>query len=541
MSGTASTATDGVFFDVERLATIALLDTALVDLGASDNEVYLGDAASLTYVNLLGLAAVVTGVADTDQLNDSASGGAGNDQMHGMGGNDTLLGGDGNDILYGELGPINAALITVSVTGFGGNPPGNDSLLGGAGADSILGQDGDDTVVGGAGADSMVGGVGADWLSYEGSAAVMVDLATGTASGGDATGDAFSGFEAVLGGAGNDLLAGDASANTLVGAGGDDTIGGGAGADSLEGGAGNDWLTYAGSAGVVVDLATGSASGGYAEGDTLSGFEAVLGGSDGDSLTGNAGANTLDGAAGNDTINGAAGDDSLFGGLGNDSLEGGDGTDTAYFSGTIDQYHYGFHGDLMIISGPDGADTVTGTEFVQFGGSAAISFADLKASAEADELYVVGKAGVTSFVLPDIYSGPVSWLERQYIGSADSEVVIGTSRNDFFNLLDGTDAVNAGAGDDVIDGGLGSNFLTGGAGRDDFFVDGRSPGTSTWSTITDWEAGERLTLFGWQHTGATLHVDLDADGTIDTSVTWAGLTQNDLPTPLSFDGLLWFT
>jgi hypothetical protein len=34
--------------------------------------------------------------------------------------------------------------------------------------------------------------------------------------------------------------------------------------------------------------------------------------------------------------------------------------------------------------------------------------------------------------------------------------------------------------------------------------------------------------------------DLNADGVIDTSVTWSGLTRANLPTPLEFDGLLWF-
>lgn len=38
----------------------------------------------------------------------------------------------------------------------------------------------------------------------------------------------------------------------------------------------------------------------------------------------------------------------------------------------------------------------------------------------------------------------------------------------------------------------------------------------------------------------TLHCDLNGDGTIETSVTWTGRSQADLPTPHQFDGLLWF-
>ena len=153
------------------------------------------------------------------------------------------------------------------------------------------------------------------------------------------------------------------------------------------------------------------------------------------------------------------------------------------------------------------------------------------------------------------YSGPVSYLQRQLIGTGDTEVLGGTTANDFFNLLGGDDAANAAGGEDVLDGGTGSSFLTGGAGNDVFFLDGRG-GTVTWSTITDWAPGEQLSVWGWQpgisraswldragaggFEGVTMHGDLNGDGTIDTSVTWSGLSQSVLPTPLQQSGLLWF-
>lgn len=153
------------------------------------------------------------------------------------------------------------------------------------------------------------------------------------------------------------------------------------------------------------------------------------------------------------------------------------------------------------------------------------------------------------------YSGPVSRLDLQFVATEAGEVIGGTAFSDFINAAGGTDAIDGGLGDDVIDGGLGSNFLTGGAGADIFFLDGRGGGI-TWSTITDWQAGEQLTIWGWVpglslsawaasggtagFTGATLHCDLNADGTIDTSVTWAGRSQAELPTPVALDGLLWF-
>ncbi len=153
------------------------------------------------------------------------------------------------------------------------------------------------------------------------------------------------------------------------------------------------------------------------------------------------------------------------------------------------------------------------------------------------------------------YTGPVGHLDLQFIGGNAGEAIVGTVFSDFINAGGGTDAIDGGLGDDVIDGGLNSNFLTGGHGQDIFFLDGRGSG-ATWSTITDWQQGEQLSLWGWTPglsnsvwvasdgtagwTGVTLHCDLNGDGTIETSVTWTGRSQADLPTPYQFDGLLWF-
>jgi predicted Zn-dependent protease len=153
------------------------------------------------------------------------------------------------------------------------------------------------------------------------------------------------------------------------------------------------------------------------------------------------------------------------------------------------------------------------------------------------------------------YSGTVGHLQYQYLGTATGDIVGGTPFEDFINTLGGDDAVDGGLGNDVLDGGTNSNFLTGGSGIDVFFLDGRG-NQPTWGTITDWQSGEELCLWGWhpglstarwiemdglgKYRGATLHADLDGNGTIDTSVTWTGLTHAQLPMPVELDGLLWF-
>ncbi|MBP2294913.1 PD40 domain-containing protein [Azospirillum rugosum] len=145
--------------------------------------------------------------------------------------------------------------------------------------------------------------------------------------------------------------------------------------------------------------------------------------------------------------------------------------------------------------------------------------------------------GVTETVKAYAYEGPVPTLKWAFMGDGRNEVVKGSADNDFINLLGGTDAADGGAGDDVLDGGSGSNWLVGGAGNDTFFIDGRNP-QATWSTIMDLEKGEWATLWGYKpgtsnltweemggadgNKGATAHVDINGDGTIDASVTFAG-------------------
>ncbi len=214
----------------------------------------------------------------------------------------------------------------------------------------IWGLGGDDTLTGGAGNDTLEGGAGADeldggynndtagaendqanTLSYAMSdAAVVVNLATASASGGHAEGDEIETYEYVSPGADgdiattndnkefdiatfrhvtgsdhNDRLTGDRFDNTLKGGKGDDTLRGGDGADELIGGAGadnldggddtfetelenvsrspnwwtnGDWAMYrdAGS-GVTVNMATGMGTRGDAMGDTLKDIEVVWG------------------------------------------------------------------------------------------------------------------------------------------------------------------------------------------------------------------------------------------------------------------------
>ncbi|MBP7003443.1 M10 family metallopeptidase C-terminal domain-containing protein [Amaricoccus sp.] len=200
---------------------------------------------------------------------------------------------------------------------------GDDILDGGRDGDILYGEAGDDTVIGGAGQDYLDGGSGVDTVVYAGSTgAVTVDLAAGTASGGDADGpvqivgrgsairhDFVVGFENVLGSDHDDRLIGDAGANALYGGAGDDTLSGAGGADRLVGGAGSDTADYSGARRGMVLALGGDGSGG----DVYRSIENLAGTGYDDRLSGSRGANVLTGQGGDDVLNGGRGADTLLG------------------------------------------------------------------------------------------------------------------------------------------------------------------------------------------------------------------------------------
>ena len=523
---------------------------------------------------------------------DVLFGGGGNDILNGGDGNDTLQGGAGADQLVGGAGIDTAAYtdspsaITVSLatgTGLGGDAEGDtlteienltgsrfdDSLTGddganviagNAGNDTLSGLGGDDVLIGGAGADHLDGGAGTDTASYASSrAAVLVNLATGTGSGGDAEGDTLVNIENVTGSAFADMLIGDNNANVLAGGDGDDLLIGGAGADQLIGGAGNDTASYATSgAAVTVNLATGTGSGGDAQGDTLSGIENLVGSAFGDTLTGDANDNVLTGGAGADGLDGGAGNDTasystssaavtvnlatgsgsggdaqgdtlinienltgsafndsltgdqnanvLIGGAGADVLNGGGGNDTASYidssagvtvslvSGTGSSGSA--EGDVLIqienLAGSTFDDTLTGGDSANIltgnGGNDVLNGGggdDLLIGGPGNDIlnggdgidtasYATATAGVTvnlAVTLPQNTIGAgtdtLSGIEN-FTGSAFDDTVYGTSDANILNGGAGNDSLWGYSGDDILIGGSGDDFLYGGPGTDDF-------------------------------------------------------------------------
>ncbi|WP_420471075.1 M10 family metallopeptidase C-terminal domain-containing protein [Brevundimonas sp. FT23042] len=149
--------------------------------------------------------------------------------------------------------------------------------------------------------------------------------------------------------------------------------------------------------------------------------------STGSTLNGDAGADTLTGGEGPDTLNGGADNDTLIGGAGNDTLNGGDGIDTAVYSGNRAAYTLSTSNGVTTVSGPDGADTLTNVERLQF----------------ADGLFDIAGNPIQG-------TGPIE-------GTPNADTLTGTSGDDVINGLGGDDVIEGLAGNDTLNGGDGSD------------------------------------------------------------------------------------
>ena len=391
----------------------------------------------------------------------------GNDRIWGSGGDDILEGGAGADRLDGDAGMDWAAYrdsdaaVTIDLAeGMvqGGHAEGDilteiENIIGSAHDDVLVGDDATNRLAGGGGADRLDGGAGLDWASYQGSnAGVTVDLAAGTAAGGDAQGDVIENIENLSGSGFADVLWGDGNANRLEGKGGDDRLWGAGGEDILAGGDGNDWLLGSSgadqldggagldglsyelsAAGVTVNLGEGTSAGGYAQGDVVTGIEHVMGSEYQDVLTGDADANELYGIGGDDELKGDAGDDTLEGGTGADRLDGGAGLDWAVYL-TSDAGVTVNLADSTVAGGHAQGDTLTSIEN--------IAGSDYR----------------------DVLTGDNGPNELHGVGGNDE--LRGQDGDDSLYGGEGDDDLRGGDGDDRLHGNAGADRLDGGAGLD---------------------------------------------------------------------------
>jgi Ca2+-binding RTX toxin-like protein len=103
-------------------------------------------------------------------------------------------------------------------------------------------------------------------------------------------------------------------------------------------------------------------------------------------IHGGNGGEDLPGTAGNDVIQGGNGKDLLRGDAGDDRIDGGDGVDTALYVGALGQYSITRTADGYVVSGPDGTDTLSNVERLQFA-DVKVAIDDHGSGGEAFRLY----------------------------------------------------------------------------------------------------------------------------------------------------------
>jgi serralysin len=314
-----------------------------------------------------------------------------------------------------QLATSNVTFVDGSRLLFGDNSTalgddGGNTLTGGPGRDLIFGFGGSDTInIGSASygqGEYIDGGAGFDTLNFNGYATtgLVVDFAAGTISGGGGSAT-FVNIERLIGGSGNDSIAGSAGAQNLTSVGGNDTLWGAGGVDTLFSGTGAD---------VYLFRETGTANA-----DNIGDFSS---GTDKIALDG--AVMTALGAAGNF----AAGDARFWAAPG--ATGGHDADDRVVYNTTTRQLFYDADGNgagsAQLIATLQSGASLVATDIVCQGGGGG------------------GSGGATS----------------------GDDSLVGTSGNDTIDGLGGNDTIDGLGGNDSLEGSEGADSLVGGDGND---------------------------------------------------------------------------
>jgi Ca2+-binding RTX toxin-like protein len=221
------------------------------------------------------------------------------DNIDARGGNNFVDAGDGDDYVNG------------------GN--GNDTIKGGRGSDLLFGGANNDRLNGGDDNDQLDGGSGTHWADFDGGSAVNVDLVAGTAFG--QGNDTLFIIENVIGSDASDFINGNAGNNIIHGGGSTDTIYANMGVDHYDGDTGaNDADYFKIQPGVTASLATNIYSFDASNYGMMANIDNLIGVAGDDILTGSAAFNKIDGGAGNDIVAGGLGNDQMWAGADSDRL-----------------------------------------------------------------------------------------------------------------------------------------------------------------------------------------------------------------------------
>ncbi|WP_299538047.1 calcium-binding protein [uncultured Herbaspirillum sp.] len=384
------------------------------DGGAGSNRVsYAASNAGVTVDLVLGSGS--GGYADNDTYVNiqNVTGSASDDTfIASLAANDFVGGAGTNTVSYAKASDGNG----VTVDLFHGT--GSNGFAGGdtySGIQNVIGSAYDDTFIADSNSNVLAGGLGSNTVSYAFStAAVTVNLVTGSGSGGFAAGDTYTGIQNVVGSSLDDVIIASSEANSIDG--GTSTA------------SSHNRVSYAGSdAAVTVDLSftNGSGtSGGYAAGDKLVNVQDLTGSIYDDTFVASLAANNFDGGSGSlhnrvsyahsttsETIN-------LF-------TSSGSGTYAAGDTYTNIQDVTGGSGDDLIIAN-------AAANFIDGGSSTAsshnrVSYVNSSVAETVDLFNGVGTGGTGSLANGDTYVN----IQDATGGSADDTFIASAAANHF--------------------------------------------------------------------------------------------------------------
>ncbi|WP_449221394.1 CAP domain-containing protein [Tistrella mobilis] len=474
------------YYDSPRAVTIDLAASTATGGDATGDQLI-----SIENVDGSNYSDTISGDAEANTLRGHDQ----SDVLTGRGGADILDGGAGSDWASYRDAPGAIAVDLRTGRGTAGDAAGDqlisiehvegsdysDIISGNGEYNKLFGYAGDDVLQGGKGPDDLHGGDGNDVASYYGAyGLIVVDLATGKGTAGDALEDQLFSIENVDGSNYSDTIAGDSGANTLRGYGGNDFLRGRGGADILDGGAGIDVVSYYDAPGAIsVDLTSGTGAYGDAAGDQLIAIENVTGSNFSDSLAGDAAANALRGQGGNDILRGRGGADVLDGGTGIDLVSYYDATGAISVDLTSGTGTYGdAAGDQLVsienVNGSNFSDSLAGDTAANtlrgYGGNDI-----LRGRGGADVLDGGAGTDLASYydargaISVDLAAGTGTYGDAagdQLIsienvnGSNFSDSIAGDTAANTLHGYGGNDILRGRGGADVLDGGTGTDTAT---------------------------------------------------------------------------------
>lgn len=310
---------------------------------------------------------------------------------------------------------------------------GNNRLDGGAGGDDLYGGEGDDYLINDSSGDWIYEyqGEGLDTIErrYETNLVLSNNVENLILATGVTTGHGNNLDNVITGNAGANSSLGLDGIDQIYGLDGNDSMWGGVGADQLFGGNGDD----------------------YMEGDE-----------DDDYLEGGAGHDQMEGGAGIDTLIGGTGDDKYIAGAGagtgTDLVDNtGGGFDGIFFREgvTAEQLVFTRDGDDLLIAVTGQSAPAIRVQNHFLGGDAAIDYV------QPDGGFYLTTAQINQIVAG---GGTGGEFDQVIEGTASGEQLVGSAGKDLIKGLAGDDTLFGMGGNDTLQGGDGADYLAGGNG-----------------------------------------------------------------------------